>query len=219
MHLRNSFIAIALLLIVLLLIGASVTARQTHTTPGDLPRNVDGRYRVSGTNPDGAQYTGSLEVIAQGSVFEFRWNVGGQYEGIGVKNGKIVAVAFANGGDGSGCGVVNYMIMNDGTLDGRWGNWGTDASGTEKAKHISGRGIEGEYAARGTNPNGTSYQVNISVKPAGPGYNFVWSNKTEGFGIRRGGNLAVGFGGGRCVFVAYQVLPDGSLDGVWGGSG
>jgi len=211
----HSFIAIALLLIPLVLIGAAA-AYQNHE---DLPTKVEGQSKVIGTNPNGDRYSGTLEIIPHGGVYQFRWNAPTQYDGIGVKNGKFVAVAFANGGNGSGCGVINYNILNNGTLDGIWGNWGTDGSGTEIAKRVEGRGIEGQYAATGTNPNGNPYQVNISVVAAGGGYRFAWSNNTEGFGIRRGSNLAVGYGGERCGFVAYEVMPDGSLNGVWGGYG
>jgi hypothetical protein len=218
MYLRQSFIANAVFLIALVLIVSSSAAPQAHTNAADLPTNVAGQYRVLGTNPNGDRYTGSLEVVAHGDVYEFRWNAGRQYNGIGVRNGRFVAVAFANGSDGSGCGVVDYRIMSDGTLDGIWSNWGTDATGTERAKHVSGRGIEGGYAATGSNPSGTRYDVNLSVQGAGNGYKFVWSNNTEGFGIRRGDNIAVGFGGANCGFVAYQLMPDGSLDGVWGGA-
>jgi len=216
MYLRYSFIAIAVFLALSVPIVESSASSQDHTV--NLPADIGGQYSVAGTNPNGDRYSGTLEVLAHGNVYEFRWNAGRQYNGIGVKNGRIVAVAFANGTDGSGCGVVNYKIMSDGTLDGIWGNWGIDASGSEKAKHVSGRGIEGNYTATGTNPSGTPYQTNISVRAAGRSYKFVWSNNSEGFGVRLGDNIAVGFGGEHCGFVAYQLMPDGSLDGVWGGA-
>ena len=220
MHLPHRVIAIPLLVIPLLVIGESVAIPQRHDTPATTSTiNLGGRYRVVGTNPDGSEYRGTLEVIARGNVYQFRWDAGNQYEGVGVRNGKIVAVAFTSGGDGSGCGVVDYNILSDGTLDGIWGYWGTNASGTEKARHVSGRGLEGQYAASGSNPDGKRYQVNIAVQPAGRGYKFVWSNNSEGFGIRRGDNVAVGIGGDRCGFVAYELKADGSLDGVWGGNG
>ena len=61
--------------------------------------------------------------------------------------------------------------------------------------------------------------MQIAVVPAGSGYKFAWSNNSEGFGIRRGDNIAVGIGGARCGFVSYEVKSDGTLDGVWGGYG
>lgn len=199
--------------------GASAAVPQGHEKPAAVrkPAEVNGAYAVSGTNPDGGQYSGTLEIIPRGSVYQFRWNAGAQYDGIGIRNGKIIAVAFAGGSDGTGCGVVDYTIMNDGSLDGRWGYWGTTSAGTEKATRILGRTLEGEYMATGTNPNGTTYQVKISVRTVASGYRFVWTNNSEGFGIRRGDNVAVGIGGERCGFVSYEVKPDGTLDGIWGG--
>jgi hypothetical protein len=220
MRLRQSGVAIGIVIMSLFLISAAVVIPQTHNGPAANPTiKLEGRYSVSGTNPDGGQYLGSLEVVPRGNVYQFRWNAGTQYDGIGVRNGKIVAVAFASGSDGSGCGVVDYTLLSDGTLEGIWGYWGTSASGTETARHLTGSGLAREYAATGTNPDGRRYQVNISVQPAGRGYKFTWSNNSEGFGIRLGDNVAVGIGGDRCGFVAYQINPNGSLDGVWGGYG
>ena len=182
--------------------------------------DIAGKYSVVGTNPNGSAYKGELEVIKHGDVYQFRWSGGASYDGVGVQLGGVVAVAFTTGENGKGCGVVDYDIIDDGaSLDGIWGYWGTDESGTEKAKRTIGAGIIGEYDATGTNPDGKQYKVQIAVVPAGSGYKFAWSNNSEGFGIRRGDNVAVGIGGTRCGFVSYQVKSDGSLDGVWGGYG
>jgi hypothetical protein len=59
----------------------------------------------------------------------------------------------------------------------------------------------------------------LTVEPAGNLYRFVWSNNTDGVGIRQGNNVAVGIGGARCGFVAYEIKSDGTLDGIWGGYG
>jgi len=158
-------------------------------------------------------------VITRGDVYQFRWNAGSQYDGIGIQNGKIVAVAYTTGANGEGCGVVDYDIRGDGSLTGKWGYWGKNEAGTEDATRTRGSGLTGEYEGMGKNPNGTSYKVKISVEPAGNLYRFVWSNNTDGFGIKRGSNVAVGIGGSRCGFVMYEVKSDGSLDGVWGGGG
>ena len=214
MHLRRHVFAIVLIMLQFVLLSVSAVTQ----TP-DTPANLGGRYRVVGTNPDGGQYTGTLEVKPRGGIYQFRWTAGAPYEGVGVRNGKMVAVAFAIGNDGTGCGVVDYTVLTDGTLQGKWGYWGTTGSGTERARRLNGTGLPGDYAATGSNPDGTRYQVNIAVRQAGRGYIFVWSNKTEGFGIRTGDNVAVGIGGERCGFVSYEVRADGSLEGVWGGYG
>lgn len=214
MRWRRSILVIPFVFPILLL-SIAAALPQGHSAPPSL----GGRYNVVGTNPGGSEYRGTLTVTPRGGVYQFRWNAGTQYDGVGVKNGKMVAVAFANGNDGTGCGVVDYLIEPDGTLQGKWGYWGTTGAGTERAKRVSGTGLAGDYAATGTNPDGTRYQVALTVNEAGGGYKFFWSNKSEGFGIERGNSVAVGIGGERCGFVSYELKPDGSLDGIWGSPG
>jgi hypothetical protein len=185
-----------------------------HATPSD----IAGKYDVAGSNPDGGAYKGTLEIIQHGDVYQFRWNAGTQYDGVGVTNGNVVAVAFANGENGKGCGVVDYEIADDGALDGKWGYWGTNEAGTEKATRTGGSGLAGDYDATGKNPNGKEYKAKLSIEPAGNLYRFVWSNNSDGVGIKQGTNVAVGIGGARCGFVAYEIRSDG-LEGIWGGYG
>lgn len=190
----------------------------SHTVPVTTP-DIAGNYRVAGTNEDGSPYKGDLEVIKRGDVYQFRWNAGRQYDGIGVPNGNVVSVAFTGGTDGKGCGVVNYELVGDDTLDGKWGYWGVNESGTEKAVRTSGSGLAGNYDATGKNPDGSGYKATIVIAPLGGGYKFDWSNNASGFGIKRGSNISVGVGGAKCAFVAYEIMPDGMLDGIWGGHG
>ena len=198
--------------------SSNSSSSTASSAPAPAP-DVAGHYNIVGTNPNGATYKGTLEVITRGDVYQFRWNAGTQYDGVGVQNGKIVAVAFANGADGKGCGVVDYDMKGDGTLDGKWGYWGTNEAGTETATRTSGSGLEGEYDGTGKNPDGRQYKVKLTVEPAGSLYHFVWSNNSDGVGIKRGDNVAVGIGGSRCGFVMYEVQSDGTLDGMWGGGG
>ena len=181
--------------------------------------DIAGKYNITGTNPDDSPYKGTLEVITRGDVYQFRWNAGSQYDGVGVQSGKVIAVSYTTGTDGKGCGVVDYDIQGDGTLDGKWGYWGQNEMGTETAKRTSGSGLVGAYDATGKNPDGKQYNAKLTVEPAGNLYHFVWSNNSDGVGIKRGENVAVGIGGSRCGFVVYQVGSDGSLDGIWGGGG
>ena len=64
----------------------------------------------------------------------------------------------------------------------------------------------------------TTNDYEFTVEPAGNLYRFVWSNNTDGVGIKQGDNIAVGIGGTRCGFVSYEIKADG-LDGIWGGYG
>ena len=114
---------------------------------------------------------------------------------------------------------MNFRILSDGTLDGKWGYWGVNESGTEKAMRTSGVDLAGDYNTVGTNPDGGQYKGTLKVAAQGGGYTFAWSNAAMGFGIKRGNNVSVGIGGSKCAFVAYEVKSDGMLDGVWGGYG
>ena len=199
--------------------SASSANTSTAAPPATATANIAGKYNITGTNPDGAPYKGTLDVLAHGDVYQFRWNAGSQYDGVGVINGEVVAVSYTTGENGQGCGVIDYVIQSDGTLDGKWGYWGVNEIGTERATRTSGSGLEGEYDASGKNPNGKEYKVRLSVESVGELYKFLWTNNTEGVGIKTGNGISVGIGGDRCGFVAYQIKPDGTLDGVWGGSG
>lgn len=225
-----------MVLLIACVIGCKSSGSSTSSTTTDAPKNTNsatttttsapapppdiaGKYNVAGSNPDGATYKGTLEIIPRGDVYQFRWNAGTQYDGVGVANANVVAVAFANGANGKGCGVIDYNIQGDGALDGKWGNWGVNEAGSEKATRTSGSGLEGEYDATGKNSDGKDYKAKLTVEPAGNLYRFVWSNDTDGVGIKQGNNIAVGIGGARCGFVAYEIRSDGTLDGIWGGYG
>jgi len=196
--------------------SSSTSTTSSSNTPAP---DIAGKYNVIGSNPDGGPYKGTLEVIAHGDVYQFRWNAGTQYDGVAVQNGKMVAVAYANGPDGKGCGVIDYDIQSDGALAGKWGYWGVNEAGSETANRTAGSDLVGEYDATGKNPDGKQYKATLKVEPAGNLHRFVWSNNTDGMGIKRGNNVAVGIGGSRCGFVTYEVKSDGTLDGIWGGSG
>jgi len=181
--------------------------------------DIAGDYSVVGTNEDGSPYRGALKVIKQGDVYQFRWDAGKQYDGIGIPNGNAVAVAFTGGSDGQGCGVVIYQALAGGILDGKWGYWGVNEMGTEKGVRKGGSDLAGSYDMTGKNPNGSGYTAQMSITPRAGGYQFAWSNNASGFGIKQGNYVSVGIGGPRCAFVAYEIKANGVLDGVWGGYG
>jgi hypothetical protein len=74
--------------------GNDSNALQVRATP---PADIAGKYAIVGTNEDGSPYKGALEVIKHGDVYQFRWDAGKQYDGVGVPNGNVVAVAFTGG--------------------------------------------------------------------------------------------------------------------------
>jgi len=191
----------------------------TTTTADD----ISGSYDITGTNENGAgAYKGTLAVNNRGDVYQFSWDTAGKkYDGVGVRTGNKIGVAFASGDSGEGCGVVLYKIGADGTLDGKAGYWGNNGSESEAAIRVKGTDLEGEYDVKGINTAGQAYEGQLNVKRNGAGYTFSWSagSSFEGFGIRQGDTVAVGFGGDKCGFVSYELKSDGTLEGKWGGYG
>lgn len=58
--------------------------------------NLEGTYRVEGTNPDGKPYTALCEIRAQGSVFILHWTFPGSQEeayGVGIVSHGLLVVA------------------------------------------------------------------------------------------------------------------------------
>ena len=183
---------------------------------------IGGDYTIAGSNPNGSSYGGSLAVMKRDQVYQFSWTSGNrQYDGVGVRVENTVAVAFSEGSDGKGCGVVLYKIATDGSLDGKSGYWGVNSSESEKAVRTSGTDLAGLYNVTGKNTGGGEYKGTLAVNRQGAGYNFQWDagSSFNGFGIRSGDKAAVGIGGAKCGFVSYEIKPDGTLDGQWGGQG
>lgn len=202
--------------------GTNSGTTSTVPTPS-APRNIAGSYDASGTNVNGGgTYKAALIVTPHDDVYQFTWNSGGKsYDGVGVQNESSIAVAFTEGTNGKGCGVVLYKIGPDGSLDGKTGYWGVNSAEMEKATRTSGSDLEGKYDVNGKNPDGKDYKGTLEVRKDGEGYAFIWTagNTFEGFGIKTGDKVAVGFGGKQCAFVSYEVKSDGTLDGKWGGQG
>ncbi len=101
------------------------TERAVRTSGSDL----EGTYDISGTNPEGDNYKGTLAVAKDGSGYSFNWNAGTPLRGFGIRAGNLVAVGFG----GQKCAFVGYDVKPDGTLDGKWGSQATNKFGTEVA--------------------------------------------------------------------------------------
>ena len=209
---------------------AGATGNSTNTTSSTAAsaspaasEDISGTYDITGMNENGAgAYKGTLTVTNRGDVQQFSWDTAGKkYDGVGVQTGNGIGVAFAEGDNGKGCGVVLYEIGADGTLDGKAGYWGNNSSETETAKRTKGTDLEGDYDISGTNTDGQDYKGKLAIQKAGAGYTFSWNagSPLEGFGIRQGNMVAAGIGGSKCGFVSYERKPDGTLEGKWGGYG
>jgi hypothetical protein len=175
--------------------------------------DIEGSYAVTGTNPDGSAYEGSLTVTRTGETYSFAWNTGQPYEGVGLVDGNHVAVGWG----GAACGGVIYRIGNSGTLNGRWALLGDDAAGTESAARSDGdAGLEGDYSVEGTNPDGSAYSGTLNIEDAGDTVFLRWEagGTTVGQGIVMDDALGTSYGDDTCGIALYHIRGN-TLDGLW----
>lgn len=93
-----------------------------------------GLYDVSGTNPDGSLYNGTLMLTQVGGTsFRISWSVGtNTIEGVGMVSGLHLAVVFSLGENQTAMGM--YDLRPNGELSGIWTVVGSQATGTEVAR-------------------------------------------------------------------------------------
>jgi len=91
-----------------------------------------GIYDITGTNPDGSQYIGTLMVEQVGLLsFRLEWTIGPDViQGVGMVSGLSFASAFSLGQNPS-MGV--YELLPNGQLVGQWTTIGAFAAGQETA--------------------------------------------------------------------------------------
>lgn len=88
-------------------------------------------YDVTGTNPNGSRYTGTLAVeIISNTTFSVRWNIGGSvYRGFGMRMNDALSMTYTLGGNP---GLVIYRAKGDGEFEGLWAVRGQEGNGTER---------------------------------------------------------------------------------------
>jgi hypothetical protein len=93
-------------------------------------RNFPGTYDVTGTAPDGKEYTGPLTITKDGEGYLFEWKIGKPRIGFGIQKGSYAAVSFG----GRQCSFVLYSVMGSSGLDGSTGGQARVTFGSESAK-------------------------------------------------------------------------------------
>lgn len=119
---RKHFVVGVCILVGIMFYGRPGIAQEQQT-----PVGITGIYEYQGVGPDG-QYQGILEIFQQGEIYGVRWGfgensygngVGGVDYGIGILNGKTLAVSFIGSAgamlfrvdDKSTCLLVGEWIM------------------------------------------------------------------------------------------------------------
>ncbi len=201
----------------------TVSANNTSpnsTISSPMSGDLAGTYAVNGTGADGKTYQGEVVVTKRAAVYQMSWKLGADnYEGIAVQSGNTMAAAYTTGTNGRGCGAVVYKINADNSLEGKWGEWGVNSVGTEKAVPVGELSNSvGTFNATGTNADGSPYKGKLTITKGGNNvYQFAWDTGTKfvGTGVKMGDYLAAGSGSKQCGFVIYEVKGD-TLEGKWG---
>jgi hypothetical protein len=211
-------------LIIVLLVLVAATGIRRASAAGDYD-SLDGVYTVSGTQPDGIAYTGSLTVAEIGtdsndnSTYSLTWTIGGnEVSGLAIYHDGLLS-----GGYGSeGCGLVTYTIHSDGKLAGTWADLADQEFGIEIATIESGATlgqIAGNYAAAGISGEGEAYNTTLSIQGQGLLYSLTWADETQvnGVGILEWQGLSAVYGSAedKCGIVSYTVTDNYELLGIW----
>lgn len=184
----------------------------------DLPP-ILGDYTVLGTNPDGSNYEGALEITASNGIFWWNW-LDRNKLGVGLSYENMVTVAWAKSGY---CGPFVYTLHEDGTLEGVWTERFETSIGVEtlSPRGERGEGIVGSYALEGTTPEGDPYfNCKAEIINNGDMYEFYWAcGDIESYGVGiQSGNILTGIQASKrqsCTFYSYSIEEDGTLDAMW----
>lgn len=99
-----------------------------------------GTYSLSGTNPNGTFYEGTVVIAPQGSNYRVTWYVGDRQTqaGIGIFHNweNILSVAFADLSQGY-WGTISYKINAWDELEGVWASSTSNYQGVETLKWLN----------------------------------------------------------------------------------
>ncbi len=198
----------------------------TVSTPKDSPDSpkssddLEGSYSITGKNLSNQAYDGDLTIRKQDEVYQFSWNAGGSaYDGVGVRDGNLVAVGYGAGDNGKGCGAAIYKI-GEKTLNGKLGGWGFNKIGTQNAFLLKEDKRGGIFTVTGTDTDGTDYRGELYVAGSKSDvYHFAFTSggkaKYIGTGIKVGDYFGAGLGLKQCGYVVYDIKGD-RLEAAWG---
>jgi hypothetical protein len=80
--------------------------------------NLVGVYACEGMNPDGATYSGIVEIIKIKETYLVRWTMpnDSQVVGVGILSGGMLSVSYYGGTPS----LIVYSVVEDGKLEGKW---------------------------------------------------------------------------------------------------
>lgn len=170
------------------------------------------------TTLTGESYAGNVVITPSGARYNLQWHAAGSdYSGIALAEGNKLCVAFSS----ETFSVILYRIQPDGTLKGRWASSAFTAGDRDAFENATGGSpgkIEGRYAVKGLNSDGTDYQGKLKIVKTSQTFQLEWQvlgTTIKGVGIRVGDNLFVASGDKTPLGVVAYTFNGSSAKGVW----
>lgn len=109
------------LLFAVLFLGLAAMPKGATPDPPP-PSELPGFYQVTGTNPEGKPYQGTLQIVQQGTLYQLRWTFAQDTHAYGfgmVAHGRLHVVIF---GDEQPPTIAVYSVTKQEplTLEGEW---------------------------------------------------------------------------------------------------
>ncbi len=196
-------------------------SNSNSTAPTSKKDDVEGSFSITGKNPSGQAYQGDLTIKKQEAVYQFSWSVAGSaYDGVGVREGNLIAVGYGAGDSGKGCGAAIYKI-GDKMLEGKLGGWGFNSVGKQTAVLLKSTNKGEIYTVSGTDTDGSNYTGELFVAVSKSAvYQFALGKNGKPVFVGTGIKVDDYFGAGmgidkKCGYSIYEVRGD-KLEAVWG---
>lgn len=114
-------------------IGSTWVGEFSMIPEGELGEGIEGTFTAVGNNSSGGMFICLGTMTRNGDVYDLLYDCEGtSFYGVGIQRGSFMSVAFSNRKTRS-CMVANYLIAEDGTLDGIWASIGSSEVGTDVA--------------------------------------------------------------------------------------
>ncbi len=118
----RKLVAVVSLFAIVLLFNLSFSQNlfSASTTPA---QNIEGTYKVQGTNPNGGStYEGTAVIKKQGERYLIHWSAGAEYDGTGTLNGNTLAIEWGTA-QNPRSGTITYTVNEKGVLSGTWSKY------------------------------------------------------------------------------------------------
>jgi hypothetical protein len=158
------------------------------TTPQPDSAPFEGTWKITdAATTEGVPYDGTVEITVAGPRYKVKWNLAANtVNGLALAIGNRLCAAYGS----EDFSVLVYKISPDGGLKGRWA-YSTfsdnDRDGLENAVGGGPGKVEGVYAVKGLNPDGTNYQGTLTISKTGATYQMQWEilgRSIKGVGIK-----------------------------------